>query len=48
VLRATERTLFYVRESLVSPPEPLNGWFELNRAVICESMSKLGSQCGTE
>jgi len=48
VLRATERTLFYVRHSLARPPAPLAGWFELNRAVICESLSKLGSQCGTE
>ena len=24
------------------------GWFELNQAVICESLSKLGSRCGTE
>jgi hypothetical protein len=49
VLRAIDRALGQGRGQLRTPlPEPLVGWFELNRTVICESLSKLGSQCGTE
>ena len=49
VLRAIDLALGRGRGQLRRPlPEPLVGWFELNRTVICESLSKLGSQCGTE
>ena len=29
-------------------PEPLAGWFQLNGTVLCESLRKLGAECGTE
>jgi hypothetical protein len=49
ILRAVELALAEGRSRLRTPlPPPLIGWFELNRAVICESLSKLGSRCGTE
>ncbi len=49
VLRAIDRSLALSEAQLQPPvPAPLAGWFELNRAVICESLAKLGSQCGTE
>ena len=49
VLRAIDRSLAVAEQQLRPPvPAALAGWFELNRAVICESMTKLGSQCGTE
>ena len=49
VLRAVEVGLNQGRSQLRTPlPVPLIGWFELNRAVVCETLAKLGSQCGTE
>ncbi len=49
VLRAIDRSLAQAEAQLRPPvPTALSGWFELNRAVVCESLSKLGSQCGTE
>jgi hypothetical protein len=49
VLHALDRSLSQAEEQLEPPvPAALAGWFELNRSVICESLSKLGSQCGTE
>ena len=49
VLRAIELALVQGRSQLRTPlPPPLAGWFELNRAVICESLAQLGSRCGTE
>ncbi|HKO74855.1 MAG TPA: hypothetical protein VJU01_06040, partial [Gaiellaceae bacterium] len=49
VLRAIELGLAQGRSQLRTPlPVPLIGWFELNRAVVCETLAKLGSQCGTE
>jgi hypothetical protein len=49
VLRALDRALAQA-EAQLQPPvaSVLAGWFELNQAVICESLSKLGSRCGTE
>jgi Dolichyl-phosphate-mannose-protein mannosyltransferase len=29
-------------------PEPLQGWFELNSAVLCDALSTLGSECVSE
>jgi len=49
VLLAAEEALGDGRRRLAAPfPQPLAGWFELNRAVMCETLAKLGSQCGTE
>jgi hypothetical protein len=49
VLRALGRSLALAKTQLRPPvPAPLAGWFELNQAVVCESLSKLGSRCGTE
>jgi hypothetical protein len=49
VLRAAERSLALTHAQLGPPvPAALTGWFELNRAVICESLAQLGSRCGTE
>ena len=49
VLQAVDRALEQAEAQLQPPvPSALAGWFELNRAVICESLSKLGSRCGTE
>jgi Dolichyl-phosphate-mannose-protein mannosyltransferase len=49
VLRAIEFGLVQGRGQLRTPlPPPLAGWFELNRAVVCESLAQLGSRCGTE
>jgi hypothetical protein len=49
VLLAAEEALGDGRRRLATPfPQPLAGWFELNRAVICETLAKIGSQCGTE
>jgi hypothetical protein len=31
-----------------NPPEPLEGWFDLNSAVLCEALSTLGSECVSE
>jgi hypothetical protein len=46
VLHSIERSLAEAEAQLEPPvPEPLAGWFELNRTVVCESLSKLGSQC---
>ena len=42
-------SLASARAALREPvPAALAGWFELNRTVICESLSKLGSRCGSE
>jgi hypothetical protein len=48
VLRAIDRSLS--GQGRLRPPVPaaLAGWFELNQAVICESLAQLGSRCGTE
>jgi hypothetical protein len=49
VLSGASRALSSARSALQGPvPEPLEGWFELNRSVLCESLSKLGSECGSE
>jgi len=49
VLQAAEASLASAGAQLEAPvPAALAGWFELNRAVICESLAKLGSECGTE
>jgi hypothetical protein len=49
VLRASETSLAQARAQLEAPvPAALADWFELNRAVLCESLAKLGSECGTE
>jgi hypothetical protein len=49
VLRAVEASLARAQAQLQPPvPAALAGWFELNRAVVCETLAKLGSQCGTE
>jgi hypothetical protein len=49
VLRAVDRSLAQAEAQLRPPvPAALAGWFELNEAVICESLTKLGSRCGTE
>ncbi|MEO8291073.1 MAG: glycosyltransferase family 39 protein, partial [Gaiellaceae bacterium] len=49
ILTVTAGALSSARSALRGPvPEPLAGWFELNRSVLCESLSKLGSECGTE
>jgi hypothetical protein len=49
VLRAVEDSLARAQAQLQPPvPAALAGWFELNRAVICETLAKLGSRCGTE
>ena len=49
MLRALERSLADAEAQLQPPvPEALAEWFELNTAVVCESLAKLGSQCGTE
>ena len=49
VLRAVVRSLAQAEAQLRPPvPAALAGWFELNQAVICESLTKLGSRCGTE
>ena len=48
VLHALENGLLHEQGELLAPlPPPLAGWFELNRAVICESLAQLGSRCGT-
>jgi hypothetical protein len=49
LLQATDAVLRSERAALLPPvPEPLAGWFDLNAVVLCESLSKLGSGCGTE
>ncbi|HEX3254493.1 MAG TPA: glycosyltransferase family 39 protein [Gaiellaceae bacterium] len=49
ILHAAEGSLASARAALREPvPAALAGWFELNRTVICESLSKLGSRCGSE
>jgi hypothetical protein len=49
VLRAAERSLARAQAQLEPPvPAALAGWFDLNSAVICESLAQLGSRCGTE
>jgi hypothetical protein len=49
VLAKVEETLADSHAALRGPvPEPLVGWFELNRSVVCESLRKLGAECGTE
>ena len=48
VLRAAESSLAAAQAQLQGPvPSDLEGWFELNRAVLCESLAKLGSGCET-
>ena len=49
VLHALDRSLAQAESQLRPPvPEALAGWFELNTAVVCETLAKLGSRCGTE
>jgi hypothetical protein len=49
LLRGIEAALADGRRRLVGQlPPPLAGWFELNHAVICESLAQLDSRCGTE
>jgi hypothetical protein len=49
VLQAIDRTLVRSTGRLLAPvPSALQGWFELNRSVVCESLRKLGSECATE
>jgi hypothetical protein len=49
LLRAIYAALQPAEAALLPPvPTPLAGWFDLNAAVLCESLSKLGSECGTE
>jgi Dolichyl-phosphate-mannose-protein mannosyltransferase len=46
VLRASEDALAGVRPSLREPiPDALDGWFELNQEVLCESIATLGGEC---
>jgi hypothetical protein len=46
LLRAVDETLAAVGRVRGTPaPEPLLGWFELNGAVLCESLSTLGAEC---
>lgn len=47
LLKAIYAALQPAHAALLPPvPEPLAGWFELSDAVLCESLSKLGSECG--
>ena len=47
LLKAIYAALQPAHAALLPPvPEPLAGWFELSAAVLCESLSKLGSECG--
>ena len=49
VLYAVDRSLADARSKLEPPvPTHLAAWFDFNREVVCDSLSKLGSQCGTE
>jgi hypothetical protein len=49
LLRAVDRSLARAEARLEPPVSTvLAGWFELNQAVVCESLRKLGSRCGTE
>jgi len=49
VLHAVDRSLADARTKLEPPvPTHLAAWFDFNREVVCDSLSKLGSQCGTE
>jgi hypothetical protein len=47
LLRAAFDVLAEVRPSLSNVPELLSDWFELNREVLCEALSRLGSECET-
>jgi hypothetical protein len=49
VLRSTVDALASVRPALREPiPEPLAGWFELNREVLCESLAIPGEECSSQ
>jgi hypothetical protein len=48
VLRETLLTLSAAGSTISDPPPALEGWFTLNERVLCESLSKLGVECGTE
>jgi hypothetical protein len=46
LLRAADETLAAAARTRGTPvPEPLLGWFDLNRRVLCESLSTLGAEC---
>ena len=47
LLRAVSDVLADVRPSLSNVPELLSDWFELNREVLCDTLSRLGSECET-
>ena len=48
VLRAAERALKVSGEGLSgNVPEPLRGYLELDRYVVCAALSTLGAECGT-
>ncbi|MEX0817050.1 MAG: hypothetical protein WD027_06375 [Gaiellales bacterium] len=47
LLRAASGVLAEVRPSLTNVPELLADWFELNREVLCDALSRLGSECET-
>lgn len=48
VLRETQLALLEAGSTISAPPPALAGWFALNERVLCESLSKLGVECGTE
>jgi Dolichyl-phosphate-mannose-protein mannosyltransferase len=48
VLKAAAASLTAARAKLQGPvPSDLDGWFELNGFILCESLAKLGSGCET-
>jgi hypothetical protein len=47
LLQAIYAALQPVHAALLSPvPEPLAGWFDLNAAVLCESLLTKSARCG--
>jgi hypothetical protein len=49
VLRGIAEALTAARAALQPPvPSALEGWFDLNLAVLCESLTSLGSECVSE
>jgi hypothetical protein len=49
VLRGIAEALTAARTALQPPvPSALDGWFDLNLAVLCESLTSLGSECVSE
>jgi hypothetical protein len=48
VLGEIRHALAGARSSVEEPAPALAAWFELNETVLCESLSALGSECGSE